>query len=96
MELRRKLPWFFFPALLLVRAPVLAEDVDPIYCAPPDSTVQLPDSLPLVIHPFGADTTAYPNVGTVSLASAGLGPATAVRVTFFHQNRSGERISTRN
>jgi hypothetical protein len=36
-----------------------------------------------------------PDVGTVSLASAGLGPATAVRVTFFYQNRSGGRVSTK-
>jgi hypothetical protein len=36
-----------------------------------------------------------PEVGTVSLESAGLGPAAAVRVTFFYQKRFGDRVSVK-
>jgi hypothetical protein len=32
-------------------------------------------------------------VGTVCLKEAALGPGVALRVTFFYQNRSAERVS---
>jgi hypothetical protein len=34
-------------------------------------------------------------VGTVSLQNNALAASTALRVTFFYQNRFGERVSTR-
>jgi hypothetical protein len=36
-----------------------------------------------------------PSVGAVSLSDTALGPSVALRVTFFYQNRSGERVSTK-
>jgi hypothetical protein len=50
---------------------------------------------PATNHGLVIGTLTGPDVGTVSMKSATLGPGTAVRVTFFYQNRFGERVSSR-
>jgi hypothetical protein len=50
---------------------------------------------PATNHGLIIGTLSGPAVGTISLKSAALGPSTALRVTFFYQNRFGDRISER-
>jgi hypothetical protein len=50
---------------------------------------------PATNHGLIIGTLSGPAVGTISLKSATLGPSTALRVTFFYQNRFGERVSNK-
>jgi len=46
-------------------------------------------------HGFVIGSLTGPEVGTVSLKDTALGPGAALRVTFFYQNRFGDRVSAR-
>lgn len=50
---------------------------------------------PATNHGLVVGTLSGPPVGTASLKDSALGEGVAMRVTYFYQNRSGERVSTK-
>ncbi len=62
MELRVRLIWSLVFVYLLTSAPGQAEEIDPVYCALlPDSVTLSLGGIAELVHPFGSDTTTYPN-----------------------------------